>query len=152
VTFSGSPNRYLPMGASRPNALLPMEQAITQDWHIGANRFPTSAQNPYLKFDAFAYPAPFTVGTLGRNTFETPGMRWIQLTVAKSFYFGERLKATLRADMNNLPFKQPEFAAPNSVYNANSPLTFGRFTSLLGPFASIGTSRPHIIIGGRVEF
>ena len=80
-------------------------------------------------------------------------MTWVQLTVSKSwFFFGERLKGTLRADFNNLPFKQPEFAAPNSVYNANSPLTFGRFTSLLGPFASIGTSRPHIIVGGRIQF
>jgi hypothetical protein len=152
VTFSGSPNRYLP-GASRPNALVPMEQAVVQGWDPGPNRFPTSAQNPYLRFDAFAYPAAFTPGTLGRNTFESPGMTWVQLTVAKSWLFlGERLKGTLRADFNNLPFKQPQFAAPNSVYNANSPQTFGRFTSLLGPFASIGTSRPHIIIGGRIQF
>jgi len=152
VTFSGSPNRYLP-GASRPNALAPMEQAVVQGWTPGPNRFPTSAQNPYLKFDAFAYPAAFTPGTLGRNTFEAPGMTWVQLTVSKSwFFFGERLKGTLRADFNNLPFKQPQWAAPNSVYNTSNPLTFGRFTSLLGPFASIGTSRPHIIMGGRITF
>jgi hypothetical protein len=151
VTFAGSPNRYLP-GASRPNALVPMEQAVVSGWNPGPNRFPTSAQNPYLLFNAFAYPAAFTPGTLGRNTFESPGMTWVQLTVAKSWSFGERFKGTLRADFNNLPFKQPQFAAPNSIYNANNPSTFGRFTSLLGPFASIGTSRPHIIIGGRVQF
>jgi len=151
VTFAGSPYKYLP-GVSRPNALVPMNQAVAQDWDPGPNRFPTSAQNPYLRFDAFAYPAPFTAGTLGRNTFESPGMSWVQLTAAKSWTVRERLRAMLRVDFNNLPFKQPEFAAPNSTYNANSPQTFGRFTSLLGPFASIGTSRPHIILGGRVEF
>jgi hypothetical protein len=79
-------------------------------------------------------------------------MSWVQLTAAKSWTVRERLRAMLRVDFNNLPFKQPEFAAPNSTYNGNSPQTFGRFTSLLGPFASIGTSRPHIILGGRVEF
>ena len=56
VTFAGSPLRYLP-GASRPNALVPIEQAVTSDWTIGPNRFPTSAQNPYLNIQAFAYPA-----------------------------------------------------------------------------------------------
>ena len=79
-------------------------------------------------------------------------MNWIQFSLAKSWRLGERARFLLRADGNNWPFKQPEFAAPNSTYNVNSPLTFGRFTSLRGPFASIGTSRPHIIIGGRVEF
>ena len=151
VTYAGSPNRYLPMGVSRPNVLSP--DYVTPNWEIGPNRFPTSAQNPYLQFGDFAYPAAFTVGTLGRNVFESPGMTWVQLSVSKSWlFFSERLKGTLRADFNNLPFKQPQLAAPNSVYNANSPLTFGRFTSLLGPFASIGTSRPHIIVGGRIQF
>ena len=62
VNFAGSPNRYLP-GESRPNILTTVEHAYVPDWTIGPNRFPTSAQNPYLKFDAFAYPAPFTAGT-----------------------------------------------------------------------------------------
>src|SRR5437867_4342862 len=48
MRFAGSPNRYLP-GASRPNALVPMEQAVVQNWDIGPNRFPTSAQNPYSR-------------------------------------------------------------------------------------------------------
>jgi hypothetical protein len=126
---------------------------VTPNWEIGRNRFPTSAQDPYLQFGQFAYPDASSVGSLGRNSFESPGMTWVQFTVSKSwFFFGQRLKGTLRADFNNLPLKQPQLAAPNSVYNANSPLTFGRITSLLGPFASIGTSRPHIIIGGRIQF
>ena len=42
----------------------------TPDWGIGPNRFPTSAQVPYLNIGSFAYPAAFTPGTLGRNAFK----------------------------------------------------------------------------------
>jgi hypothetical protein len=151
MSFAGSPNRYLP-GASRPNALVPMEQAVVQNWDIGPNRFPTSAQNPYLRFEAFAYPAAFAPGTLGRNTFDRPGINWIQLGLSKSWDIGEHVKFTLRADGNNFPFKQPMFAAPNSTFNANSPLTFGRFTSLRGTYAGLGNSRPHTVLGARIDF
>jgi len=151
ATFAGSPFRYLP-GASRPNALVPMEQAVVSDWSIGPNRFPTSAQNPYLRIEDFAYPAPFTAGTLGRNTFESPGLNWIQFALGKSWYMRERVRLALRADFNNLPFKQPQFAQPNSVYNTNAALTFARFTSVRGGTAGVGTSTPHIVVGGRVQF
>jgi hypothetical protein len=151
VSFSGSPNRYLP-GASRPNALVPIERAVVDDWDIGPNRFPTSAQNPYLLFEAFAYPAAFTPGTLGRNIFERPGINWIQLGLMKSFTIGERFKFSLRVDGNNFPFKQPMFAAPIAAYNANNPLTFGRFTSLRGTYAGMGNSRPHMVLGARIDF
>src|SRR5205085_1871323 len=46
VSFAGSPNRYLP-GASRPDILVPFDQALTPNWDIGPNRFPTTAQNKY---------------------------------------------------------------------------------------------------------
>ena len=65
---------------------------------------------------------------------------------------GEHVKFTLRADGNNFPFKQPMFAAPNSTFNANSPLTFGRFTSLRGTYAGLGNSRPHTVLGARIDF
>src|SRR5262249_23715780 len=78
VGFGGSPNRYL-NGEARPNILTTNEEALVKNWDIGANRFPTSAQNPYLNFNSFAYPAAFTPGTLGRNTFEGPGLTWTQL-------------------------------------------------------------------------
>jgi len=61
------------------------------------------------------------------------------------------VRFALRVDFNNLPFKQPQFAQPNAVFNANSPLTFGRFTSVRGGTSGVGTSTPHIIVGGRVQ-
>jgi hypothetical protein len=151
VTFAGSPNRYLP-SASRPNSRVTMEQAVVKDWDIGPHRFPISAQNPYLLFEAFEYPAAFTAGTLGKNTFERPGINWIQIGISKSWLIAERVRFTLRADGNNFPFKSPMFAAPVSSYNANSPLTFGRFNSLRGTYAGLGNSRPHTVLGGRIDF
>jgi Carboxypeptidase regulatory-like domain len=152
VTFAGSPYTYLSQGVSRPNALVPMEQAVVQNWDIGPNRFPTTAQNPYLKFSAFAYPAAFTVGTLGRNTFESPGMSWTQMSISKSWSIWERVRIITRLDMMNLPLKQPQFTQPNSVYNANNPATFGTFTGTRGDTSNVGTGQPNMEIDIRIQF
>jgi hypothetical protein len=150
VGFSGSPHRYI--SGARPVALVPIEQAVVQDWSMGAHRFPISAQNPYLKFEAFAYPAAFTPGALGRNVFESPGLNWMQPVITKEFLVGERLRFSLRAELCNLPFKQPNLSRPNSTYNANSPLTFGRFSSDRGGLVNVGGSQPNVVMGLRVEF
>ena len=115
VTMSGSPYRYH-LSSNRPNMVLPNDQGVVDNWQIGENRFPFAAQNRYFNFDAFQYPAAFTLGTLGRNTFEAPGMRWAQLSMAKEFKVRERVTFTLRWDVNNVT-KEPQFAAPNSTYN-----------------------------------
>ena len=152
VNFSNSPNRYLP-GESRPNILTTNEDALTQDWTIGPNRFPSSAQNPYLKFSAFAYPAAFTIGNLGRNTFEGPGLNWTQLSLAKSWHFGERMRAQMRLDANNFfPKKQPNFSNPSSTYNANSPTAFGTGFGTRGSFSDVGTANSHIMLIGKFQF
>jgi len=125
---------------------------VVKDWSIGPHRFPTSAQNPYLLFSAFAYPAAFTAGTLGRNIFEAPGMSWTQVSLSKHWIFRERARVTLRVDGNNLPFKQPQFSRPTSAYNANSAGLFGRFTGTRGSWSGVGSSRSTIHFGVRVEF
>jgi Carboxypeptidase regulatory-like domain len=151
VTFAGSPNRYLTQGVYRPNAVAP-GSGVTPDWTMGPNRFPSSAQNPYLNINAFAYPAAFTVGTLGRNTYEAPGMVWMQFSLFKSFTIRERFKFTLRADGNNFPYANWQLTAPNSAYNLSSALTFGRFTAERGTYAGIGNQRPHVVLGARIDF
>jgi hypothetical protein len=150
VTYAGSPNRYLPQGSSRPNVVNPDYK--TQDWSIGANRFPTQAQAPYLQFSAFAYPAAFTVGTIGRNTFTGPVNNWMQLGLSKTWAIRERFRFMLRVEGNNFPFKHPQLTTPNATYNANSANLFGTFTSLRNPFAEPGQSRPHVLLGGRIQF
>jgi hypothetical protein len=149
VTFAGSPYRYLP-GASRPNILVPFKQAVVQNWNIGPHRFPTSAQNPYLRAEAFAYPPAFTPGNLGRNTFRGPRLYWPQASLAKQWPIRERLRFTLRADVSNV-FKRPQFGRPGSVYDTRNLGTFGRFTSELGNFAEIG-SRFHWILVFRLQW
>jgi hypothetical protein len=150
ITFAGSPYQYLPQGVFRPIALSP--NYVISNWAMGPDRFPTSAQKPYLDFGAFAYPQAFTVGTLGRNTYEAPGMVWMQFSLFKSFTIKERFKFTMRADGNNFPYKHWQLTAPSAVYNTSSPLTFGRFSSERGTYAGIGNSRPHVVLGARIDF
>lgn len=150
VTMAGSPSRYH-LSSGRPNMVLPNEQGLVDNWEIGPNRFPFAAQNRYFNFDAFRYPDAFTLGTLGRNTFEAPGMRWAQLSMAKEFKIRERVKFTLRWDVNNVT-KEPQFAAPNSAYNLNNTTSFGTFSGTRGSFSDAGTARMHHIIVGRFQF
>lgn len=150
VTFAGSPYNYL-QGASRPNQILPDAQAQPQPWDIGPNRFPLSAQNRYFNFDAFAYPAPFTAGTLGRNTFESPGLRWTQVSLSKEFRITERAKFELRWDVNNLT-KEPQFGDPNAAFNLTNRANFGTIGGTRGSFSDIGTARMHHLLVGRFVF
>lgn len=152
VNFAGSPNQYL-AGESRPNILTTHQQALVSDWQIGPNRFPTGAQNPYLNASSFAYPASFTVGTLGRNTFEGPGLNWTQLSLAKWWALKERFRFQLRLDANNyFPKKQPQFSNPTSSFNQNTLGAFGRITGTQGSFSGVGTSNSHVLIVGKFQF
>lgn len=151
VSFGGSPSRYLP-GASRPNQILPNDRAQPGDWTLGQHRFPLSAQNRYFNFDGFAYPAAFTAGTLGRNTFESPGLRWTQLSLSKQFRIRESMFFEIRWDCNN-PFKEPQFPDPNGQFNLANRANFGTFAGNgRGSFSDIGTSRMHHIIVGRFQW
>ena len=158
VTFAGAPSTpylpgepyvWLPM-QQRPNQILPNDQAVTQSWSIGPNRLPTSAQNPYLNAAAFAYPAPFMPGTLGRNTLTSPGLVWAQTSLSKSWKIRERLKFEARWDFNN-PYKHIEFSDPNRVYNVATLSTFGRFTGTRGSFSDVG-GRTYSTLVGRIEW
>ena len=150
VTAAGSPNRYLP-GQVRPNSILPAEQMVNGNYNIG-NRFPLAAQNTYYNVNAFAYPAAFTAGTLGRNVLESPGLNWTQLSISKTFRVRESMRFSVRWDVNN-PTKQPQLGDPGSSYNLQSLGAFGRFGGIgRGSFSDIGTSRMHHIIVGRVEW
>ena len=149
VNFSNPNGVYLP-GQLRPNQIAPNNQAVTQNWDIGANRFPTTAQNRYLNPEAFAYPANFTAGSLGRNTLESPGMIWMQTSLSKEFPIYERLKFIIRWDMNN-PYKRNNFGDPNRTYNVNNQGPFGRFGGDRGSFGDIG-GRLHSFLVARLEW
>ena len=149
VTFAGSPSNYLP-GVMRPDQIVPNDQAVVQNWSMGPNRFPTSAQNRYLNLDAFRYPAAFTTGTVGRNTLTGTGINWAQFSLSKEIPIRERLKFIVRWDMNN-PFKTQALGDPNAVFNLANSGNFGRFTSTRGSFSDVG-GRLHSLLVLRLEW
>jgi hypothetical protein len=163
ITFSGSPNVYLP-GATRPNQTKSNDQVKLQHVDIGPNRFPFSAQNRYFDYTGFAYPASFQPGTLGRNTLQGSGVVWAQISMSKEWQIWERFRASLRFDVNN-PYKYHSFNPPNTTFDitnrtnvcpasltAPCPAAFGTFNGTRGSFSDIGTGRWHGIMVFRVEF
>jgi carboxypeptidase family protein/TonB-dependent receptor-like protein len=54
-------------------------------------------------------PAPGTFGNMGRNIFRDTGFHNADLSISKSFKFGERFRAQFRAEMFNV-FNHPSFA------------------------------------------
>jgi hypothetical protein len=138
-TDTGSPNHYLlapgnlpstqensatAEGIQRPNQILPNDQLIVANYTIG-DRFNNNIKNPIWNINAFANPAPFTLGTLGRNTINGPGVNWTQASLAKTFTVKERYHMEVRYDINNV-FKQPNFSNPSSVVNLSNPNLFGK--------------------------
>ena len=152
VSAGGSPSRYLP-GEQRPNIVTTHQAAEVANWQLGPNRFPTPAQNPYLHASSFAYPAAFTTGNLGRNVFESPGLLWTQVSIAKWWRIAEKYRFQIRLDGNNFPIKQPQFADPNGGFNLNNLGAFARIGSgTRGSFSDIGTSNSNLLLIGRFEF
>ncbi len=150
VTHSGSPDRYLT--ASRVNALVPIDQAAVPNWDMG-NRFPTAAQTPYFNISAFAYPAAYTIGSLGSRVLQAPALLWMQCFATKSWNpVGERLKLSFRLDGHNLPWKRPNLAAPNTSYNLNNTGAWARFTGVVGDFSNFGTAQANVQMSIRAEF
>jgi hypothetical protein len=58
-------------------------------------------------------PAYGTNGNAGRNTFGGPNFRNVDMSVSKSWHFGERYSAQFRAEFFNL-FNRVDFASPTS--------------------------------------
>ncbi|MCC6862299.1 MAG: TonB-dependent receptor [Bryobacterales bacterium] len=133
--FAGSPNRYLP-GATRPNALVPIDQVKIDNWEIG-DRFNNNLKNPMWDIKAFAYPDAYTPGALGRNVLEGPGLIWSQGSLAKTVTVREKYNLDVRFDINNV-FKRPNFSNPNSTVNLLSPGTFGKPTGTVGGWCCLG--------------
>jgi hypothetical protein len=74
---------------------------------------------------AFAVPAQFTFGNLGRNTMRGPGLVEFDTSVFKNLPIGERLKLQLRLESFNL-FNHPSFSNPGTDLGGGD---FGAITS-----------------------
>ncbi len=65
-------------------------------------------------------PALGTFGNMGRNIFRDTGFHNVDLSVSKSFKFGERFRAQFRAEMFNV-FNHPNFANPTGGASTYGP-------------------------------
>jgi hypothetical protein len=140
-TMAGSPYNYLPGNTTstaglRPDQILPNSQVIVPNYTVG-QRFETQYENSMWNINAFAYPAPFTLGTLGRNTIDGPALAWSQASGSKVFTFREKVHFEIRYDINNV-LKNPNFVNPSSVVNLGSPGLFGKPTSTLNGWCCLG--------------
>jgi hypothetical protein len=151
ITHSGSGNVFLP-GTLRPD----MAPGFTYDdirvpWDShGPNRHNTNNIDPWMTSDAFARPASFTPGQLGRNAIQGPGMAWWQVSLSKTIPIGERFKGMLRLDMNN-PIKKYFFSLPTRNLNYSNTRNFGKITGNQGSFSGIG-GRLYMHMIFRLEF
>jgi hypothetical protein len=93
---------------------------------------------------AFAAPAPYTFGDVGRNTLIGPGYYQWDFGGYKNFKITERFTFQFRAEIFNIT-NSTHFSNPSS--DMSSPTTFGRITGLLG-----GTSPLEAQFGAKVLF
>jgi len=83
----------------------------------------------WLNKAAFTQNALGTFGTLGRGTFRGPGYATVDLSLAKTFAFTERVKTTLRFEAFN-SLNRPNLGNPSTSYTSG---TFMRITSAYDP-------------------
>ncbi|HYW44076.1 MAG TPA: carboxypeptidase-like regulatory domain-containing protein [Bryobacteraceae bacterium] len=105
--FTNSPYNYLPgfIGiGGRPNLL--GYATLRDNWQdLGGDRFNEGNQNSTISSLAdFAYPAAYTFGNAGKDTFITQRGIGASFSARKEFALKERLKLQLRFDFQN-PFK-----------------------------------------------
>jgi hypothetical protein len=93
-------------------------------------------------------PALGTFGTMHRNTFPDTGFRNFDVSVAKNFHFGERVKAQFRAEFFNI-LNHPNFANPyggQNGYGFNDPSAGGFGCGCATP--DIAAANPAVGSGG----
>jgi hypothetical protein len=105
--FTNSPYNYLPsfIGiGGRPNLI--GTPSLRDGWQdLGGDRFNQGNQNPTIDSLAdFAYPAAYTFGNAGKNTFYTQRGIGASFSARKEIRLKERLAIEIRFDFQN-PFK-----------------------------------------------
>ncbi|MBL8177847.1 MAG: TonB-dependent receptor [Bryobacterales bacterium] len=132
-TFGGSPFQYMPgvvaTRSGRPNSTGDRAR-LRDNWQdIGGDRFVQANQNGLIQsMSYFAYPAAFTQGNVGRNTFDRQRFIDSQFSASKEWSIKERATAIFRFDFQN-PFKWYNLSAPNTVVNFTNPAAFGKVST-----------------------
>jgi hypothetical protein len=150
----GVTNVYLP-GTLRPNmAAGKTYDDIKLDWdRKGPCRHTVACAEPWADINAFAIPGSYTIGGVGRNIINGPGMFWHQFALSKTIHVTERIRGTLRADFT-APFKYPFFSPPSgagTTVDLRNSQNFGKITGQQGGFSGLG-ARTETMIVFRLEF
>ena len=138
--FTGSPFNYLPGSQRADMAPGRTYDSIRLDWdRKGPCRHQIACRPAWADVDAFAYPTAFTAGNSGRNVLTGPGNLWHQVSISKTFTFRERIKGSLRYDVNN-PMKYYFFSNPNNTVDLRTAnrVNFGKITGNQGSFSGLG--------------
>lgn len=89
----------------------------------------TNTTQSWFNPAAFATPAAFTFGNVGRNTIYGPGMQTLDLAIVRQFGLTERLKFEMRGEAFNA-LNHSNFGTPNRFVNAPQ---FGTITEASTP-------------------
>jgi hypothetical protein len=80
----------------------------------------------WLNYSAFAVPAQYTYGTVGRNPFRTQFYKTFDMSMYKEFPFADRYRVKVTADAFNI-FNQHAFGSPISNLSKGDPASGGTF-------------------------
>jgi hypothetical protein len=145
-SFANSPYNYFPtsIAAQRPNC--PGDPALLPNWYdMGPARFNQLTVNPIIDINQFAYPAPFTAGTCGRNIVSAPRIFTAEASGQKVLRFNDRFNLTLRVDIHSaqkLLFNKYNFTTLSTTVDFLNPTTFGKLSA--GPSTSLWGGTPII--------
>jgi len=124
----GAPNN----NTNRANLVPGQSVQLDRDLRTTARWFNTAA---------FATPASFTYGNLGRNTVEGPGLVSLDASLSKNFPITEKVRGQFRGEFFNLP-NHPNFSVPARAVN----------TPQFGTVTSQRTSARQIQLGMKLVF
>ena len=95
---------------------------------IGDGRLDDPSVNLWFDINAFRAPTPNTYGNSPRGVLTAPPTKTVDISLARRFPIGDRIKLQFRAEAFNL-FNTPQFGFPNA--NIGSA-TAGRITTTVG--------------------
>jgi hypothetical protein len=98
----------------------------------------TQTLDNWLNIAAFAVPAKFTWGNVGRNIATGPGVHQWDISLQKTSKFLEKHSIVFRAEFFNI-WNRPHFGNPATAIS--SPSSFGRITSPANREIGTGTAR-----------
>jgi hypothetical protein len=106
--------------------------------YTGQPIFPSGTRNATQWFNpaAFAVPAAFTFGNMGRNSIYGPGLQTMDLALSRTFAVRDRAKFEFRSEFFNV-FNRTNLGTPNRFVNTPQ---FGTITEAATPGREIQLS------------